>query len=247
MVLEKVTCAVENEGNPSEKGINEIQLTFEGDETYDKYRSNLGKRVAVEGQLWHSYTGHHHTPLVLRVRGMEPAFELEQPNSKSAQRVTQYSSSLPADEVKFADIIKISGARYRDARNEFQKSSVRGERAQALAEFFHGGLSIAGWLGQVSIMKTTSDGNGVLSLKVPDSPGRLGTWSNGFSDLGSGTLIPHGSEIYNRIASLSVGETVSFSGTFVIGKSDFVSESSLTEDGSMTDPDFIFKFSSIHK
>jgi hypothetical protein len=62
--------------------------------------------------------------------------------------------------------------------------------------------------------------------------------------LGAQTLIPAGSTLYEQIARLSVGEKVIFSGTFAGGK-DFVEETSLTEEGSMNAPEFLFSFSGI--
>jgi hypothetical protein len=40
---------------------------------YDKYRHLLGKRVTVKGMLTHSFTGHHHTPVMLGVRDIRKA------------------------------------------------------------------------------------------------------------------------------------------------------------------------------
>jgi hypothetical protein len=40
---------------------------------YDKYRHLLGQRVTVNGMLTHSFTGHHHTPVMLGVRNIKKA------------------------------------------------------------------------------------------------------------------------------------------------------------------------------
>jgi hypothetical protein len=60
-----------------------------------------------------------------------------------------------------------------------------------------------------------------------------------------GTLIPHGSALYDQVAKLAVGTTVIFSGIFGPGDRDYLEEMSMTEEGSMTDPEFLFKFTNI--
>ena len=61
------------------------------------------------------------------------------------------------------------------------------------------------------------------------------------------TLIENGSDLYNSISDLSEGDRVVFSGTFIPDDSDFIREGSVTERGSMTDPEFILKFSDVRK
>jgi TonB family protein len=95
-------------------------------------------------------------------------------------------------------------------------------------------------------METTHDGNGIISIRLPSSVQvRVETLNNDL--LGVGSLIPHGSELYSRVSSLSVGDLVLFSGMFGEDHKDYVSEPSMTERGSMTDPELLFRFSDIRK
>lgn len=55
----------------AKRGIRRIQLVFSDEDAYDKYRRLLGKRVAATGTLYGSYTGHHKTPVLLRVDTLE--------------------------------------------------------------------------------------------------------------------------------------------------------------------------------
>jgi hypothetical protein len=43
------------------------------------------------------------------------------------------------------------------------------------------------------------------------------------------------------------GDPVKFSGTFVRDEADCIKEGSLTQNGSMTEPEFIFRFSRVSK
>ncbi|HEX3131724.1 MAG TPA: DUF4431 domain-containing protein [Thermoanaerobaculia bacterium] len=59
-----------NESNSSESGVTDLQLIISN---YGRYRSLLGKRVEVSGQLTHATTGHHHTAVLLAVEQMRLA------------------------------------------------------------------------------------------------------------------------------------------------------------------------------
>ncbi len=54
----------------TEKGVKSLQLVMTG---YDKYRPLLGKNVAVKGRLMHSFTGHHHTAVLIQVESISQA------------------------------------------------------------------------------------------------------------------------------------------------------------------------------
>jgi hypothetical protein len=152
---------------------------------------------------------------------------------------------IPTDERDLISAISEFKSRYHDAPNEFQKSAIRRERAGAIARIVPD-HSVTKWIGTISRMQTTSDGNGILSINPAGEKSiSIGTWNNSLSDIGSRTLIPAASPLYEQISHLSIGDIVRFSGTFESAVSDFLKESSLTEAGSMAQPDFIFTFSNI--
>ncbi len=86
-------------------------------------------------------------------------------------------------------------------------------------------------------MATDSDGDGTLDVEL------AGAGQKDFRVEASD--IPHGSLLYNQVANLAQGDEVVFSGKFVSGDTDYIEESSLTEEGSMTAPEFPFTFTSI--
>jgi hypothetical protein len=76
LVLRRPVCV--NEGQPGEfneakKGIRRIQLVFHSEDAYDKYRHLPGKRVVATGTLYAGFTGHHKTPVLLRVNTLRGA------------------------------------------------------------------------------------------------------------------------------------------------------------------------------
>jgi hypothetical protein len=142
--------------------------------------------------------------------------------------------------VAFVSLITSFQGRYRGAPNEFQQSTLRRERAAELARILPG-RSIERWIGKVSSMSTTRSGGGTLAVNPLEY--RSGTWSAGM--LSNGTSIPSGSPLYQEISGLSVGQKVIFDGAFGSGKVDYLDETSLTELGSMTDPEFVFEFTAV--
>lgn len=69
------------------------------------------------------------------------------------------------------------------------------------------------------------------------------TWNNSLSDMSDKTLIQPGTPLHEAAIQLKRKQTIIFSGTFIKGDKDCFRESSLTQRGSMTDPDWIFRFS----
>lgn len=59
-------------GEEPEKNVSDIQL-FLSEEQYAQHKDLLGKRVVVNGKLWHASTGHHHTSVLLNVAGIKIA------------------------------------------------------------------------------------------------------------------------------------------------------------------------------
>ena len=96
----------------------------------------------------------------------------------------------------------------------------------------------------MSTLSSNSDGKGVLSIAI--APGvRVKTYNNSFSDIGADTLLKPASSLFQRASSLSVGQKVQFSGRFIGSVEDCIREVSLTLDGSITEPEFIIKFSDV--
>jgi Gram-negative bacterial TonB protein C-terminal len=174
------------------------------------------------------------------------------PGSQRGNRDTASSDDAPYQAPPFPDdersligIVSQYRDAYQAAANEFQKSSLRRERAQAIARIFDS-PGVTHWVGFIEKMETTHEGNGVLSLLI--SPFiRIETTNNGLSESLASlpTLIPQGSRLYADISKLSVGTTVTFSGSFAPSRLDYFAEESVTEEGSMKDPEFLFAFTEV--
>jgi hypothetical protein len=152
---------------------------------------------------------------------------------------------LPASEIAFMEAVSSFPARYKQAANEFQKSALRRERATSLSQILQA-MSVTDWVGTIVEMKTNSDGLGILFVSLPSTTQiRLETWNNGFSDIGFDTMIPQSSPLYTKLAGYAKGTSIVFSGKFWPQGLDYINETSLTEEGSMTDPEYVFKFSEL--
>lgn len=58
--------------NPAAKGIRAVQLVMMDVDAYKKYRELVGKRVIAKGSLFGQITAHHHTPVLMKVKSIEP-------------------------------------------------------------------------------------------------------------------------------------------------------------------------------
>jgi hypothetical protein len=151
---------------------------------------------------------------------------------------------MPAQEQKFISIIRSANNQYGNGANDMQKGAARPWRAQQLCDVFRSMFQINNWIGQVSELSSNGDGKGVLSLTLAPEI-TVGTWNNSLSDIMDNTLIDPKSSLFTKAAALKVGEWISFSGTFPRADVDCVKESSLTLDGSITSPNFVFQFSDV--
>lgn len=145
---------------------------------------------------------------------------------------------------KFRLIIDSARNEYLTARNNIIKTEARQNRRRQLANAFANVL-VTDWIGFVVQLDTTSDGMVIFGVVLDQSDIELSTWNNALSDIFDKSLVKSDSAIYRQLRSLSVGDKVKFSGSFFSNKSDFFKEKSLTEEGSMTDPEFLFKFQSV--
>jgi hypothetical protein len=140
----------------------------------------------------------------------------------------------------FIDVVKDYAAQYEQAPNELKKSALVKKRLEAISKLPGKSNKVDGWYGTVEKMGTTGDGDAYLIIHPMTDDMTLGTWNNSFSDTGSKTLIKSGSPLYDAIAELEEDDLVVFSGA--IGK-----PKNMTENGTMTDPDFLFKFTKVQK
>jgi hypothetical protein len=136
---------------------------------------------------------------------------------------------------------------YREAPNELKKSALRAQRKQAIQQALGGSRSATDWAGTLKSMRTNSDGDAYIVVELDGADFTVQCWNNALSDMFDNTLIPQSSSVFGTLSELSVGDRVVFSGTFASDEKDFIGEQSITEYGSMTDPEFTFRFTNVRR
>lgn len=134
---------------------------------------------------------------------------------------------------------------YTDGQNDFQKGAARPRRASRICKLLQDPV-VTGWYGTVDNLSSSSSGYGVLTIRI--SPHiTVGTTNNSLSDsLGpQKTLISPSDPVFSQVANLHVGQHIIFSGRFSTSNDDCIEETSITQEGSMTDPDFEMRFTDV--
>ncbi|WP_132073632.1 hypothetical protein [Sinorhizobium americanum] len=154
--------------------------------------------------------------------------------------------SLPEQQSRFLSVTTDYSDRFRSAANELQQSAMRDERRAALVKALGSQRSVNGWIGTIRRLETTSEGKAILAVRLsPDAD--IMTWNNALSDIADGTLIDKGTPLYEALLNMSVGDSVAVSGSFFPSAEDGVKETSLTIRGSMSEPEFLFRFQDVSK
>lgn len=184
-------------------------------------------------------------------------------NDASEER---YRAARPAAQVQFSEIVSSSQQKARDAKNDMQLGGIKGERDRLICNSVAGIagdwwanpdpmtalermgkpiFSATNWVGKVKTLDATSDGFGVLVIEVEDGV-TVGTTNNAISDVSSETLIRQTSPLFAQVSTLSEGQWVMFSGSFLTGTSgDCFSEMSMSLAGKLRSPEFVFRFSEV--
>lgn len=163
-----------------------------------------------------------------------------------ADAAEEAARTPPPAERSFCQILEESRQRYSQAKqsgaNQLKLSKIRGDRRKKFAQL--GFRRAVAWHASVATLETNSQGKAVFRVVLPCGA-KLKTWNNEFSDMADDTLIGQASEIFEVISELKGGQDIRVSGVFIGSDEDHFKESSLTENGSMLDPEFIFRFQSV--
>jgi len=161
------------------------------------------------------------------------------------QRVVAEPSriQIPAEEQAFLAAVQQGQSAFRAAPNDMAKGGTRSLRRDSICKSLTG-MAISNWVGDIEQLSSNGEGKGVLELSLADSI-HVKTWNNSFSDASDGTLIAPASPLFKGLSQMKVGDLVIFSGIFIPDLLDCVKETSLSLEGSMTDPEFLFRFSSV--
>ncbi|QMV13601.1 hypothetical protein [Vibrio spartinae] len=160
-------------------------------------------------------------------------------DSKLSKYAEQYSSS----QLQLVVASYNGQITYNEAKNELAKGGTRGQRKNELC-----GLQGKhyDWIGKVTTLTTNSEGKGVLAVEFAEDM-HLTTANNAFSDIGANSLLDPSSDIFQSALTLSRGDIIRFDGYLFSSRNDCVRELSATLRGSMTEPDYLFKFIHIEK
>ncbi len=157
--------------------------------------------------------------------------------------VQQPRDIRPAEQRRFTETIAAHTELFNVAANDMAKGASRPTRAGALCAALPS-AQISNWIGRVETLSSNSDGFGVLGIEIaPDVV--LKTWNNSFSDAGERTLLQPDGRVFLAASALSKGRLVRFSGTLFRSSADCFHDPSMTQYGSMTNPEFVFRFSDI--
>ena len=147
----------------------------------------------------------------------------------------------PENEIRFIGVVEKYAKSFRTTKNELQQSTLRDHRKQELSKI---NTKVVSWVGTINQLSTNSEGKAILSVRISPYT-EIKTWNNALSDIMANTLIEKGTSLYKVLTTLSTGQKVKFSGSFFPSADDFIEETSMTIQGSMQNPEFLFKFESI--
>ena len=137
-----------------------------------------------------------------------------------------------------ANIVYRYRQNYHGASTELQKTAQRIMRKESICGI--GSYEAVNWYGVVIDVRSTKEGKAGLSVNAGEF--KLVPFDGFFGD---SNFVDSTSPIYQSLLSLKKGDKVAFHGVFHKSDKDCFREMSLTENGSMTSPDFIFDFKAV--
>jgi hypothetical protein len=151
--------------------------------------------------------------------------------------------AVPEIQTIFQGIVIEAQKKAEAAENDMQKGGFKAERDKALCEKMLE-VNVTDWIGTVDSIDANSDGKGILEIKVTDNISV--TNLDAFGAYGGHkreTILEPSSEVFQVVSKLKSGQRVRFSGNFYKdGGEDCLSEGSVTLDGKLKEPEFIFKY-----
>jgi hypothetical protein len=159
--------------------------------------------------------------------------------------------SLPQAQISFEKPRGVFYDRYQNGANEIQKSNVWNESNENLCSFVkENGRVFENWVGAVENLDTNQGGSEITNFTIVSDVFGVELEYQFLNALAirDDVTISKGSEVYNQLAQLSIGDMVSFSFTFERGnKVKCINEGSLTEYGSINNPEYNVIFKEVKK
>jgi len=175
-----------------------------------------------------------------------PALRCETPKQVAAAKDANPNntpSPMPEAEKAFIAAVEKARAAYAAGANEMAQGAARPARAKEICAALKN-PQVTGWIGEVETLSSNSDGLGVLAIRVTKDL-LIKTWNNAVSDASHKTLIDPESSVFKKAVVLKKGQKIKFAGQFILDGTDCFREGSLTLKGSLTQPEFIFRFSDL--
>jgi hypothetical protein len=168
------------------------------------------------------------------------------PASAGVQPAAAQGSPVPAKEQAFIQAVLAARSAYEEAANDMAKGGTRAARRTAICRVLQGSAAVTGWTGTIDKLSSNSDGKGVLAVRLAEHL-TVTTWNNELSDTGDNTLIEPSSPLFATLSAMKEGDAVTFGGRLVLNQVDCAREESLTLEGSLTDPAYIIRFTTVAK
>ena len=175
------------------------------------------------------------------------AGDVHKMNDVELTKVRQEVTSIKQE---FCKVVQDAAESYKSTANELQRSKLRSNRREGLKTFASKyGEQMEDWTGTINRMTTTGNGDAILSVASTACGQKieLRTGNTSLFDIGNQTIIKQYSPMFNVLAALPEGTPIKFSGRLFADERDGFREMSVTERGSMTEPEFLFLFTSIQK
>lgn len=160
--------------------------------------------------------------------------------AKQAAQVLPVAAPMPPEQVAFLESVDSFIAPYRDAPNELKKTDLRNQRKAALKKAFKK-LAFSKWVGRIKRMGTNRDGSAYIAIAFNSDTSI--TNNRMFENI----EIKNWSALYNKFSEMTEGDAVLVSGTFLQDDRDYLSEASVSESGSMMEPEFVVRYASVDK
>jgi hypothetical protein len=150
---------------------------------------------------------------------------------------------LPESERLLIAAVEKARAAYAAGANEMAQGAARPARAKEICGAIRN-PQISGWIGEVETLSSNSGGLGVLAIRIAKDL-LIKTWNNTISDSSAKTIINPESAVFKKAVVLKKGQRIKFAGQFIRDDTDCFREGSLSLKGSLTQPEFIFRFSDL--
>jgi hypothetical protein len=210
-----------------------------------EHRSN--SKVKLKGKKWYQnwWVGLILIIIIYRLASTsEPTHTQQAPVVQPAPAsVPVVVVPLPPDEKQFISIVSTAQQDVSGADNNMKKGGIKSIRDQSICKLLTS-LNVKDWIATVDTIDSNSDGKGVLIVSLAKGI-TFKTWNNAISDSFDHTLIEPNSALFNSASSLRVGQQVKFSGKLFRDNDNCIEEGSLSLDGKLNSPEYIFKFSAI--